>query len=459
MRWVGYQRRWLADRSQQKLVVKSRRIGFSEVRAFESATRACGVDLIVGKQIAPVNQNFISASAAQAKDLLAKCMKHVGALCSVVPGLGVKSDGATLCRLSNGAELRAFSSNPNSIRGGEGDVTLDEFGAMPRKEKVWRAAAPMAKPNLGRPEGYQIVIIGTPEGDDNLFWKMARGDLKHSFSQHSVTVQQAVEDGFPLMVQKDGKMVPGTVEDLKAEIGDPDAFAQEYECSFLASSMRYISEELLNEAIWEGEMPRLPSLRFGGMDVARENDASAIALLERAENTLWQYVPVETQFKMAWDAQEAWVDRKIVGVSKFAVDQTGIGSQFAERLQRKHGSMRVEPLTFTNAIKEELATGMKLVMGRHGLKLLLEDVDLRRDILLLRREITSAGNVRFDAPRTKAGHADRAWALALAIYASGLARETHAVPTIHTPTTALPVEQLSRAASDRFARPKRGAWR
>jgi len=34
----------------------------------------------------------------------------------------------------------------------------------------------------------------------------------------------------------------------------------------------------------------------------------------------------------------------------------------------------------------------------------------------IRREVTDAGNVRYDAPHTPEGHADKAWALALALY-------------------------------------------
>jgi hypothetical protein len=46
---------------------------------------------------------------------------------------------------------------------------------------------------------------------------------------------------------------------------------------------------------------------------------------------------------------------------------------------------------------------------------------LREDICAIRREITTAGNVRYDAPHTDEGHADAAWALALALHACGKA--------------------------------------
>jgi hypothetical protein len=44
---------------------------------------------------------------------------------------------------------------------------------------------------------------------------------------------------------------------------------------------------------------------------------------------------------------------------------------------------------------------------------------LRDDLRAIRREITSAGNVRYTAPHNASGHADRAWALFLALHAIG----------------------------------------
>jgi phage FluMu gp28-like protein len=46
---------------------------------------------------------------------------------------------------------------------------------------------------------------------------------------------------------------------------------------------------------------------------------------------------------------------------------------------------------------------------------------LRRDLNAVKRVVTAAGNIRFDAERTEEGHADRFWALALSLQASGRA--------------------------------------
>ena len=49
-----------------------------------------------------------------------------------------------------------------------------------------------------------------------------------------------------------------------------------------------------------------------------------------------------------------------------------------------------------------------------------DDDIIRADLHSVRRETTFAGNIRFAGDRTRNGHADRFWALALAIHAAGM---------------------------------------
>lgn len=458
MQWAPYQLRWLNDRSRMRACVKSRRIGFSEVVAFECATRALGLEFVGAKfqRIHPTPQHIVSAGAEQAKAFLQRCRTHA---CVLAPAFGkteetvFREDNKMNLVLFNGVEIRAHSANPAGLRGWEGDLVWDEAGATPRDEEVWDAAKATADANLGNPTGYRVSVFGTPKGDTNLFHAMCEGSRKDAFSQHKVTIHQAHAQGFPFTESLDAMRRSMTTE----------KWQQEYECSFLTASQRYIPAELYDSpkvTFDPATMPPIPhnASRYGGNDVGRVNDLSALCTLVLVDGKLWQDGLVQVERGMAFDDQEKWVGRNLESMNRLCVDQTGMGMQYAERMVKRFG-LRVEPVTFTNQVKEELATGLKLAMERGILRLRSDDTDLRDDVLLLRRQVTTAGNVRFDADRSAdKGHADRAWALALAVHASGKAttkteplRPDALMP--HAPLPQFSTEPLARRPGEHVPSP------
>jgi phage FluMu gp28-like protein len=110
-------------------------------------------------------------------------------------------------------------------------------------------------------------------------------------------------------------------------------------------------------------------------------------------------------------------------VRRAAMDATGIGAMLAETLAEEFGP-RVEPVTFTAAVKEDLAYRTKRRMEKQ-LSLLPDTREVRRAFSAVKRVVTPSGNLRFDAVRTAAGHADEFWAKALA----DLAAESEPVST------------------------------
>ncbi len=99
-------------------------------------------------------------------------------------------------------------------------------------------------------------------------------------------------------------------------------------------------------------------------------------------------------------------------IRRACIDATGIGAMLAETLQREFGP-RVEPVVFTAAVKEDLAFRVKRRLEAR-LTLLPDTREIRRAFSAVKKFITPSGNVRFDAVRTEAGHADEFWAKALA---------------------------------------------
>jgi phage FluMu gp28-like protein len=99
-------------------------------------------------------------------------------------------------------------------------------------------------------------------------------------------------------------------------------------------------------------------------------------------------------------------------VRRAAIDATGIGAMLAETLADEFGP-RVEPVTFTAAVKENLAYRTRRRMEKQ-LSLLPDTREVRRAFSAVKKIVTPSGNLRFDAVRTAAGHADEFWAKALA---------------------------------------------
>ena len=116
--------------------------------------------------------------------------------------------------------------------------------------------------------------------------------------------------------------------------------------------------------------------------------------------------------------QAAMLDRYAVlpHVRRVCIDATGIGAQLAEEARRRHGG-KVEEVVFSSGVKEDLAVTLRRCMEDGALRMPARP-ELVADLRKIRKSTTSAGNVRYEGERGADGHADRFWALALALHAA-----------------------------------------
>lgn len=468
MQFLPFQVRWLADQSALKVMNKARRAGGTEVALNERAFRAAGIEMLPGQapriydprnvspnlrnlDLLPAPQLLFSATHTQAKDLLARSEPHL-LIANEIRGGGMIQDiGKELVTLRIGehaVNLRAFSTSSSAARSFEGDLLFDEFAHVRDQEKLMTAALAMAGGNKRRPEGYRVAVISTPMGDDNVFHGICKGreHEDQGWSYHEITIHTALAEGHIIIDPR--TKLPVTAEDLRRRYGE-DAFQQEFECSFLASSQRYIPRDM-----WEAACDvAIPDTRgsgvYGGMDVGAGGHESVIVDLERNDDVLCQLIDAERRRERDWDVQEKWAGSGMQRRTRFALDASGIGDQFGQRMEHAFPGV-AESVKFTLQSKEELATGLKLALSRKKLRPLASDTQLMRDVLMLRRTVTAVGNVRYDANETKQGHADGAWALALAVYAAGGAAKERAV------TTRISAPKPTEISGPRQ---KRGAWR
>src|SRR5262249_28892854 len=77
---------------------------------------------------------------------------------------------------------------------------------------------------------------------------------------------------------------------------------------------------------------------------------------------------------------------------------------------------KVEPITFTATVKEELAFGLRSDFEERRLRIVSDD-KLRSDLRGIKKEVSLSGNIRF-LGESKEGHCDRFWSKALCQHAA-----------------------------------------
>ena len=437
---TSYQRFLASDPHPFVAADKARRIGGSFGVAHRAALRGMGLEVRDGKLLeragGSVPQKLISASQEQANELLAEAYQHVEAIARVYPDERVRPLGdpaKTKFRLRNGTTFRALPDNPRTARGGEGDVTLDEFAFSRDALAMWRAVKAITDPNLGNPQGYRLSVITTPLAEGSLAHRICRGDrskrdeFRH-FSRYHIDIYSAVRRGFPNPAWS-AEQRAAFIDRMRREAGDPDTFAQEYECSWLAANAAFIPLETIHAARYEPDELPIRGPLFGGLDVGRHKHLSALArvLKDERNRTLWvlPFREADIMRRKPYEEQQAYALAFVKGENarRLCIDETGLGGPPTEWIKKRAPS-RVEGVTFTNQVKSDLATALKMAIegggeGDDGWKLRIPfDRDLIFDLASLRKIVTAAGNIRYDADDSSGSHADRAWAVALAVHAA-----------------------------------------
>lgn len=391
-----FQLDWLIDQSDLGICNKSRQIGLSHTTS--------GVGVIWGAFHGELT-TIISIGDRESVEVLDKARKHAGVLAQLgsrMARVGTKDNANELTFESGGRILALPSSGGRSF---SGNVFLDEFAYQEHAKKVWDAAAAVTM------LGWKLRIASTPNGVGNDFhetWKAANVP-KSGWSTHEISIDGAIAQGFPVDIDKCWKLAKG----------DPRIFDQLFRCSFLDNEFQYIPSSLLDAAT-TADAPPVEGVCFAGLDVGRTADLTALVIVrDGGDGVLWVIV-VETRKRTSNEDLEELVSLALhkFGAKRVCIDATGMGAFPAEALQKRFGRHRVEPVTFTTDVKEELATTLFQRFVEKRLRLGREEKPLRDDVCSIRRIVTTAGNVRYDAPTTSAGHADRAWALALAVHAS-----------------------------------------
>lgn len=416
--FLPYQQRWLNDNSKIKIWEKSRRIGATYIQSYEDV-RDC-----VSKKIPAVW--FSSADESAAREYIGYCEQWTKLFNIAAKPLGnivIDSDKdikAFVIEFANGAKIHALSSNPKGFRSKGGKVILDEFAHHDNQDDLWTAARPCIT------WGFPLRILSTHNGQNCRFYKfieqIIKGKLK--WNLHTTPIQLAVEEG--LVDKIYGRAATGEekqawLEEQRANCFDEYTWLQEYCCQAIDEASAFLTYELINSCELENlYKEELTGDIFIGMDIGRKKDLTVIWILEKLGNVCYTRLIKELE-KTPFHIQEEILSNilKHRNLRRCCIDSTGLGMQLAEGVQRKFGQYRVEAITFTNKVKEELAYNLRTNFEDKTVYIPPEH-QIREDLHSVKRITTTAGNIRFDVEKSEApGHADRFWALALALHAAG----------------------------------------
>jgi phage FluMu gp28-like protein len=163
-------------------------------------------------------------------------------------------------------------------------------------------------------------------------------------------------------------------------------------------------------------IPELIGNFYAGVDLAKKEDFSAVAVLRRDEDAFrlihLNVFPQGTEYVGVINYLKALSER-LRTVHKFLVDQTGVGEAVLE--QAKKTVPNIDGVILTAPSKQEILGYLKLMMQERRI-LFPYELDFLQELNIERYELTKAGQIQFSHP--SGTHDDRFWAFALAVFAT-----------------------------------------
>jgi len=406
--WEDYQIAHLNDDGPFRIECKSRQIAWSFTVAAEAVA-----DAILDER----DTVFVSINLEEAKEKVRYARRVYDNLQTPFALPGLRYDNVLGLEFDNGARITSLPSRPPRGRA-RANVVLDEFAHVLHDNEVYTAALPIIS------KGGRLRIGSSPLGQSGRFWDVFDGKYgaftrvttpwwKARSFLHRIPVDSTLPAA-EMVARYGNARIQGIYAALSAE-----EFAQEYCCEFVDESSSYFPWELIRSCVGEHDFyygdaleirRMLPGVKlYAGMDVGRKHHASEIVLMT-ADGVVVANIALD---KMPFQQQidEATQLYRTLDIGGFYIDRGGLGMQMAEEL-----SWFATGFDFTNQSKQELAQRVRIALERRQISLPNER-DLLYQIYSIRRSITAANNIRFEAAEGEKHHGDKFWALALAMAA------------------------------------------
>lgn len=389
---LAYQQAWVKDQADVAVWRKSRRIGASWCDAARKSLVAAAAEAAGG-----MDGLYIGYSQDMAREYIDDCA-HWSRAYGLAAGEtqetvfedadenGAKTSiKAFRIDFASGWKILALSSRPRSLRGKQGDVTIDEAAFHDDLPGLLKAALAMMI------WGGRVRILSTHNGEENAFNQMCReieaGKLPYSL--HTTTFADAIAAGLYERV----KLVMGArlkaedakdwEEKIRAQYGE--TAAEELDCIPRQSSGSYLTRAMVERAQVDGvpvirlskpegyelddkrlaeaerwiadvlkpvvdAMPNVRSVL--GQDFGRDGDLSYASVLQDQGGGSWRESLALELRRIPFDVQHAiiaWLLDELPLWHHAKFDARGNGQAHAEALLQKFGPARIECVMATPA--------------------------------------------------------------------------------------------------------------
>jgi phage FluMu gp28-like protein len=485
---LPYQRRWIADQSQVKVIEKSRRIGITWTEAADRALGAAtggraGIDgwyIGYNKDMA---LEFIEAAAMWAR--------RFNRAAETVEEIVLEDERAAILayriRFASGHKIVALSSRPSNLRGKDGCAVIDEAAFHDDLAGLLKAALAFTM------WGGLVRIISTHNGATNPFnvlvSEIRSGRLPYSL--HRTTFDEALADGLYKKICEHAETLWSEQKERewRQQIVDyyGDNVGEELFCIPRASSGAYLNSILIEarmkagipilrweqpaefagraEALRHSETqawcednlgpvlaaldPRLAS--FFGEDFGRSGDLTVIWPLQIASN-LTRCTPFVVELRnIPFRNQEQVLFYIVDRLPRFtagAMDARGNGQYLAETAAQRYGARIVQVMLSEGWYRENMPRYKAAF--EDGTIEIPKDADVLSDhrAIVLEHGVAKVADRRAGADG-KGRHGDSAMAAALAFFAS----RTDAAKIAYTAGTAVRRHEVFGPPANPFGAP------
>jgi phage FluMu gp28-like protein len=427
---LPYQRRWADDEARWKIGLMARQVG-KDFSSGEEGVRDCfRFDLKKEK----TNWMIAAPSERQSLESLEKWKEWVEAYKLAIDDYQEEREGGSetllksaTIQLPHGSRIIAVPGKPDTVRGYSANLLLTEFAFFEDPDRTWRAILPSVTNPL-RGGQKKVRLISTPNGAGNKFhdlWSKNFGRPEAKWSCHKVSIHDAVAQGLPI-----------DVEELREAIGDPEGWAQEFECEFIDAAGVLLPYEViaLCESVEATETvaPEFWGTAHGpfpvvlGIDFARKKDMT-VCWADELVADLAIAKEVLTLHNMSTPDQVEHLRPRVRRAVRACLDYTGPGvglgdylvKEFGEYDPARHLFGKIELCTASNAFNQDIFSKLRMAFDNRRARIPISRV-IREDLHSVYRIATKTGQISYRAPHTETGHADRCYAKALATRAGSV---------------------------------------